>query len=207
MRSWIKRLAVPIAAVALFAFAPAAKAVIVTYNVTSGFTSFTSGELTIAFAGQTTFSVNPPPPTAIDLGRFTVTATDTNLNGNVDLGASSFSIPFSLTVNQTAPVAGNQVLTSTNINGTINYTAGIVGGGLTLDLSPNSWAIDGVTYTLVNDPMGINLPSNITVGATATATSDVRALVDAAPLPGVAWAGFSLFGLLGGKRLMKRRTA
>lgn len=144
--------------------------------------SVTVGGITITFTGQSSTTLTPVPPTAAaDLGDFLTSGS----------GSGNFSDTFTLKIYQSSPsnTSGQYV---GSVSGTLYTSSGLV----QINFNPQTLWLGNVSYTLANNPMYLNVPSQNT-------PSDVRALVNVVPLPSTAWAGLSLMGLLGVARIRK----
>ncbi len=169
----LKPFALGIALVAIFAVGQtAAKADPVTYSTAGSFNgggnsiSFGSGgNLTnITFTGVSS-TVNANPFTFASLGEFQTSTTGSG--ATITPGTT-----FSLTITQTVPGAGSGALLGT-ISGTItqNSSTGIV------TFSVSSVTIQGVNYSLTNNPLPLVPPS------TNNGVTSVQARITAVPEP------------------------
>ena len=126
-----------------------------------------SGTATLVFTGQAPTTVNTSTPSGItsaDLGTLQVG------------GLGTFSAtPFTLTITQTVPSAGNGVFT-----GTLSGTLIVNGSDANIVFSQTSLLIGNVSYTLVNLTNGttLKLDPNATGGITR-----ITADVSVAPVP------------------------
>ncbi|HJR09692.1 MAG TPA: PEP-CTERM sorting domain-containing protein [Pyrinomonadaceae bacterium] len=170
----LKPLALSIALLAIFAAGQTvANADPVTFSTTGSFNggsnsiTFTSGSgsTTINFTGVTNSTVNANPFTFASLGEF-----QTIVQGS---GATiAPNTTFTLNITQTVPGAGTGSLVGT-INGTItqNSSTGLV------TFSVSSTTINGVTYSLTNNPLPLVPPS------TNNGVTSVQAQISTVPEP------------------------
>jgi hypothetical protein len=141
-----------LASAMVLGFASSASAQAVSYNTTGFFTgggagcnlltTCTIGTASITFTPQGATVVNSP--TGITFGEFLTQATGA--------GATFTGVGFTLSVNQTGPTPGSQL-----ISGTFTGLGGIGSGTLTptsstvqLNVTPTTFAIGGVNYMIQN---------------------------------------------------------
>jgi len=130
-------------------------------------------------------------PTTAALGQFTTVAP---IAGAEDSFAGT---QFTLRIVQTVPGGGTGDIVA-DLTGTLRRNlSGEGGSDLFLDFT-GSVPIGSVTYTPID--------LNIAAGALPTdSTLQGRIAVSAVPVPMAVWGGMSLFGLLGGGRILARR--
>jgi hypothetical protein len=197
LRALSKALILSIATVALFTLSQgAAHATPVTYTTSGSFNGgsnsiqFGAGAnlLTITFTGVNS-TVDADPSTFASLGEFQTTVSGSG--ATITPGTT-----FTLNINQTVPSAGSGSLFGT-LSGTItqNSSSGVV------TFSVTAVTINGVTYTLTNNPLPLVPPS------TNNGVTSVQAQIST-PIPEPATMvllGTGLAGLAAGVR--KRRKA
>lgn len=171
------------------ASARSANAVPVTYSTTGSFNggsnsiTFGSGGnlTTISFTGVSS-TVNANPSTFASLGDFQTTVTGSG--ATITPGTT-----FTLTITQTAPGAGSGALLGT-ISGTVQQDSS---SGL-VTFSVSSVTINGVTYSLTNNPLPLVPPStnngitSVQAQITATVPEPATMLLLGTGLAGVAGA-------------------
>jgi len=231
MFSWIKRIAAPVAAIALLAVAAPTRATPVqfyTVGVFSG-TSAGGGSTSIAtsinpiagnnFSQQTTVTVDNTTgdglisslrfdnssqvngadfiyqvntgPRNVPFGQFVVTSTDFNPD---DFNGIAFTLFFFLQ----QPTGGTGQLAA-SLTGTLFYDGGPVGSTLKLDFvdPPIVYVPDAATGVKF-EITGVDSSGKMTIsGGNQGRTTSLDGSISV-PLPGVATAGLSMFGGLGG---------
>jgi hypothetical protein len=180
------RIALP---VFLALFAIPAFAEDVTYSTTGGFSAsggassatFGGGSntLTLAFAGQSTATLDASPSTNGSAGFIEASVTGT---GNTASGT------FTLTIDQTAPSVGTGGL-SGNLSGTITSNSS---GGL-LDFTSTSLTLGNIVYTLQQPPGGYELVSP----ATLMGETSIQFNITATALPEPTFYGLTGMGFAG----------
>jgi len=201
MVSWLKRFAVPVAAVALFAAMPrAASADTVTTSSTGSFAAAgtdiasgsslttSTGNTALSYAGTGDFSADLTK--VVTLGSFTLTTSlDTSSGGETFNALDQFTVNISQVINPGSIAGGNSSTGNLVAVGTIHAGSG---GDLVINFNPNPVSIDGKSYLLLNAT--ISGPTG--VGASGSGTGLLQAALTnptaAVPLPSTrGWASAS----------------
>jgi len=168
-----------------------ASAAIVDYTTTGTFSSSgtdtsTSGTDTLTYSSVT--STGNLAPTIISLGEFKLSGAKT----------ATFSDTFTLNVSQFGPTSGSDNFDGV-VSGKLTVSSGHFGSSINVKFSTPSIEINGVTYTLLSNP--VYVPNPISNGGRVT----IEAMVTAVPVPAAAWSGMGLLGLIAAGKL--RRVA
>jgi hypothetical protein len=143
---------------------------------------------TISFDGVGSSSVTAP--SYISLGSFKTSST-----GNGAMLSGNYT--FDLTVTQSFPTSGSGTLDSTVLDGTLSETS----SGIAVDFTTSNIVINGVTYSLVNNPIALVPPST---GGVSTIEAYVTPAPVSAPEPGsmaLLSSGLFFFGFVGKRKL------
>jgi hypothetical protein len=209
MMSWLKRLAAPVAAVALFGLLSVAEVKADTISTTStgtftaagtdvasGSTIKTaSGNTVLTYVGAADFSLDLEK--VITLGEFTLTSSITSGTGEKFSNNDDFNLTITQVVTPPGTVGSGTSVGDFKAIGTIKVGSG---GEQIVNFQPGTVLIGGKSYELIDvtisgpTPLG---PGHGLLQATLTNPTAV-------PLPAVAWVGLSLLGGLGGARGLKR---
>ena len=165
----MKKLTLTLTLLAVALFSTAAMATDVTYSTSGSFgggvgcnsTSCTSGTETITFGGLV--AANASTPTFASLGNFVVSGS----------GSATFSVPFTLTITQSAPPGGSGNLSS-SVSGTITSSTQ---SNAEVIFSTPSVTLGGVTYTIaadVNGNPGVVLVPTGTNGGVSTLQASIN---------------------------------
>jgi len=229
MMSWIKRLAVPIAAIALVGMVSTVNADTVTFHTTGSFNggsnvltvpgTGTPGDMTITFNGATAVPIELLPDGSGNLGISasygSFSLSDTVALGSMDLQSLN-GTTFTLTVVQDDPDpfsggSNNSHALSATLTGTIVATTGGATGANQIKVVFNS---SDVSFFIPGDGLAYppTLRYQVDRETVILSTNDVHypgtigGTVSAAPLPGVAVAGMGLLGGVGGLNWLRRRS-
>ncbi|HKG13773.1 MAG TPA: hypothetical protein VKB12_10550 [Pyrinomonadaceae bacterium] len=144
----------------------------VAFSTSGAFGTLPTNISSISFTGRTSAAVNASTSGPTTIGTFSAISMS---GGNGDF---TVSIPFTLTVTQTAPwpktPPPSKVIACT-LSGILTKTGSNVSGTLTLTPSPASFSIDGVGYNVSTQT--IQAASATTVNATLTAPEPERLLI------------------------------
>jgi hypothetical protein len=229
MVSWIKRLAAPIAALALFIAAPVAvQAEDVHYYVTGTFNAnvasvagnfFQTDSLTLG--GSTVTFRNNTSGAAIDGGMHLVDYAGLNAFGqpytNVDFGSffvsSSTAFPgdsftgstFTLNIIQVVPGSGSGSTIATATGSLVGSSGNATGSTLSLVFAPLTLLLPPGNPTVQYD-ITTNASGAVAIGVGNNDVTTLEGTVTGVPLPGVALAGMALMGCVGGLRKARNRA-
>jgi hypothetical protein len=202
MISWLKRLVAPVAALAMFAVLPiTAAADTISYTTSlvfaaSGTNILDTGAYSLTFNGANIVDLSLTKNGAVPLG----TAVATTF-GSFSTDAASYEVfsgaQFTLSVFQSDP--------STSDNNPANL-AGEMTGYITFDANAQVTTLHFTSPTSFMIGSGLSFPPSVrytinqdqTIDNQVLGATEIRGTAAAAPLPGVAVAGMTLFGMVGG---------
>jgi hypothetical protein len=208
MISWFKRLAAPVAAVALLAsLAGTANANTVSYTTSLKFTSsgtnvLDTGAYSLTFNGATINSLSLTMGGVVPLGTAVATTFGT-FSTNADSFEPFIGAAFTFSVFQSDPatVDNNPANLLGDVTGFVTFDDVAQVTKLHFTSTPSFMIGDGAGF-----PSSVHYSINQDQ-TLSMASPDIRGFAAAAPLPGVALAGMALLGGLGGLKRLRRRTA